>query len=166
MFVISLTSEKLKKYLIIALVCALTTIGGVISVSRDSTPAAKVGGVNMRAGTAEERIAFFSQFGYEIAEDPLEVKEVIRPTEFDETYDKYNEIQKSQGLDLSKYQGKRVKMWSYAIKNYPGYETAEGTVRGNILVFDGVVIGGDISNIELGGFMVGFADNSEIGINQ
>ena len=88
MFVISLTSEKLKKYLIIALVCALTTIGGVISVSRDSTPAAKVGGVNMRAGTAEERIAFFSQFGYEIAEDPLEVKEVIIPTEFDETYDK------------------------------------------------------------------------------
>ena len=166
MFVISLTSEKLKKYLIIALVCALTTIGGVISVSRDSTPAAKVGGVNMRAGTAEERIAFFSQFGYEIAEDPLEVKEVIIPTEFDETYDKYNEIQKSQGLDLSKYQGKRVKMWSYAIKNYPGYETAEGTVRGNILVFDGVVIGGDISNIELDGFMVGFADNSEIGINQ
>lgn len=166
MFVISLTSEKLKKYLIIALVCALTTIGGVISVSRDSTPASKVGGVNMRAGTAEERIAFFSQFGYEIAEDPLEVKEVIVPTEFDETYDKYNEIQKSQGLDLSKYQGKRVKMWSYAIKNYPGYETAEGTVRGNILVFDGVVIGGDISNIELGGFMVGFADNSEIGINK
>lgn len=166
MFVISLTSEKLKKYLIIALVCALTTIGGVISVSRDSTPAAKVGGVNMRASTAEERIAFFSQFGYEIAEDPLEVKEVIIPTEFDETYDKYNEIQKSQGLDLSKYQGKRVKMWSYAVKNYPGYETAEGTVRGNILVFDGVVIGGDISNIELDGFMVGFADNSEIGINQ
>ena len=166
MFVISLTSEKLKKYLIIALVCALTTIGGIISVSGDSTPAAKVGGVNMRAGTAEERVAFFSQFGYEIAEDPLEVKEIIIPTEFDETYEEYNRIQKSQGLDLSKYQGKRVKMWSYAIMNYPGYETAEGTVRGNILVYDGVVIGGDVSNIELGGFMVGFADNSEFGTNQ
>ena len=159
MFVISMKSEKLKKYLIIALVCALTTIGGIISVTKDSTPAAKVGGVNMRAGTAEERIAFFSQFGYDISEDPLEVKEVVIPTEFDETYNKYNEIQKSQGLDLSKYRGKRVKMWSFAIKNYPGYETTADTIRGNILVYDGVVVGGDISNIELNGFMVGFANN-------
>lgn len=157
MFVISLNSEKLKKYFIIALACALTTIGGIISVSSESTPAANVGGVNMRASTADERVAFFSQFGYEISDDPLEVKEVVIPTEFDETYEKYNEIQKSQGLDLSKYKGKRVKMWSYAIKNYPGYETTDGTIRGNILVYEGVVVGGDISNIELDGFMRSFA---------
>ncbi len=156
MFVISLKSEKLKKYFIIALACALTTIGGIISVSSESTPAANVGGINMRASTAQERVAFFSQFGYEISEDPLEVKEVVIPTEFDETYENYNEIQKSQGLDLSKYKGKRVKMWSYAIKNYPGYETADGNIRGNILVYEGIVVGGDVSNIELGGFMEGF----------
>ena len=159
MFVISMKSEKLKKYLIIALVCTLTVIGGIISVSKDSSPAAKVGGINMRASTAEERIAFFSQFGYMISEDPLEVKEVVIPTEFDETYEEYNNIQKAQGLDLSKYKGKRVKMWSYAIKNYPGYENSDGTIRGNILVYEGVVIGGDVSNIELDGFMVGFENN-------
>lgn len=158
MFVISTKSEKLKKYLIIAVVCAFTVIGGIISVSKDSTPAAKVGGVNMRASTSEERIAFFSQFGYEISEDPLEVKEVVIPTEFDETYEEYNEIQKSQGLDLAKYKGKRVKMWSYAVRNYPGYETADDNIRGNILVYDGIVVGGDISNIELGGFMKSFTD--------
>lgn len=156
MFVISMKSEKLKKYLIIAVACVLTTIGGIISVSSESTPTANIGGVNMRASTAEERIAFFSQFGYEISEDPLEVKEVVIPTEFDETYENYNTIQKSQGLDLGKYKGKRVKMWSYAIKNYPGYENADGTIRGNILIYNGVVIGGDISNIELDGFMEGF----------
>ena len=156
MFVISTKSEKLKKYLIIAVVCAFTVIGGIISVSKDSTPAAKVGGINMRASTSEERVAFFSQFGYEISEDPLEVKEVVIPTEFDETYEEYNEIQKSQGLDLAKYKGKRVKMWSYAIRNYPGYETADDNIRGNILVYDGIVVGGDISNIELGGFMKSF----------
>lgn len=159
MFIISMKSEKIQKYLIIAVVCAFTVIGGIISVSRDSTPAAKVGGVNMRASTTEERVAFFSQFGYEISEDPLEVKEVVIPTEFDETYEEYNEIQKSQGLDLAKYKGKRVKMWSYAVRNYPGYETTDGTIRGNILVYDGIVVGGDISNIELGGFTVGFSSN-------
>ena len=158
MFVISLKSEKLKKYLIIAIACIFTTIGGIISVSTESTPAANIGGVNMRASTADERIAFFSQFGYEISEDPLEVKEIIVPAEFDETYEEYNAIQKSQGLDLSKYKGKRVKMWSYAIKNYPGYENTDGTIRGNILVYNGVVVGGDISNIELGGFMRSFTD--------
>ncbi len=158
MFVISMKSEKLTKYLIIAVVSVFTIIGGIISVSSDSTPAAKVSGVNMRASTNEERVAFFSQFGFEISEDPIEVKEVIIPTEFDETYEEYNNIQKSQGLDLSKYKGKRVKMWSYAIKNYPSYENTD-CIRGNILVYDGIVVGGDISNIELGGFMVGFASN-------
>ena len=158
MFVISMKSEKLKKYLIIAIVCTFTVIGGIISVSTDSSPAAKVGGINMRASTSEERTAFFSQFGYIISSDPLEVKEVVIPAEFDETYEEYNSIQKSQGLDLSKYKGKRVKMWSYAIKNYPGYENADGTIRGNILVYEGVVVGGDISNIELDGFMRGFAE--------
>ena len=155
MFIISTKSEKLQKYLIIAVVCTFTVIGGIISVSKDSTPAAKVGGVNMRASTAQERVAFFSQFGYKISEDPLEVKEVVIPTEFDETYEEYNEIQKSQGLDLSKYKGKRVKMWSYTVKNYPGYENAD-CIRGNILVYDGIVVGGDISNVELEGFMRSF----------
>ena len=62
MFVISMKSDKLKKYLIIAIACALTTIGGIINVvSTESAPAANVGGVNMRASTAQERIAFFSQ---------------------------------------------------------------------------------------------------------
>ena len=159
MFVISMKSDKLKKYLIIVIVCALTTIGGIINVTKDTTPVAKVGGVNMRASTAQERIAFFSQFGYEISEDPVEVKEVIIPAEFDGTYEEYNNIQKSQGLDLSKYKGKRVKMWSYIIKNYPGYETADGTIRGNILVYEGIVVGGDISNIELEGFTEGFVKN-------
>ena len=157
MFIISMKSEKIQKYLIIAVVCAFTIIGGIISVSTDSTPAAKVGGVNMRASTADERVAFFSQFGYDISQDPVEVKEVIIPTEFDETYEKYNELQKSQGLDLSDYKGKRVKLWSYSIKNYPAYENAD-CIRGNILVYDGIVVGGDISNIELDGFMKSFTN--------
>ena len=101
---------------------------------------------------------FIANLGYETADDTLVCKEVTIPGEFDETYEKYNNVQKSQGLDLSKYKGKRVKMWSYAISNYPGYENAD-CIRGNILVYDGIVVGGDISNIELEGFTVGFASN-------
>ncbi|MBR2893486.1 MAG: DUF4830 domain-containing protein, partial [Clostridia bacterium] len=49
--------------------------------------------------------------------------------------------------------------WSYEIKNYPGYENTDGVIRGNILVYDGIVIGGDICSIELDGFMAGFMAN-------
>ncbi|MBQ4348871.1 MAG: DUF4830 domain-containing protein [Clostridia bacterium] len=160
MFVVSVKRKELKYYAAAALICIFAVIGGIISVSSAATtPAAKVGGVNMRAGNAQERVAFFSQFGWEIGTDPLEVKEVVIPTEFDETYEEYNTLQKSQGLDLSKYKGKRAKFWSYEIKNYPGYENTDGVIRGNILVYDGIVIGGDVCSIELDGFMAGFMAN-------
>lgn len=158
MFVVSVKKKELKYYFAAAIICVFAIIGGIMSVSGSvSTPAAKVGTVNMRAGNAQERAAFFSQFGWEISTDPIEVKEVVIPEEFDETYSEYNEIQKSQGLDLEKYKGKRVKSWSYEIKNYPEYEDSDGVIRGNILVYDGVVIGGDICSVELDGFMTGFA---------
>ncbi|MDD7216643.1 MAG: DUF4830 domain-containing protein, partial [Oscillospiraceae bacterium] len=82
--------------------------------------------------------------------------EVIIPAEFDRGYEKYNEIQKAQNLDLTPYAGKRAKRWTYNIKNYPGYEGDSGTVQANILVYEGAVIGGDICSTELDGFMQGF----------
>ena len=106
----------------------------------------------MKAETPKERIEFFRQFGYEAKEDPVSVKEVVIPEEFDDTYNEYNELQKSQGLDLTDYKGVRVKSWSYEITNYPGYESS-GTIRGNLLTYGGTVIACDISNVELGGFM-------------
>lgn len=107
----------------------------------------------MRAETHEERMTFFSQFGWEIDENPVQVKEVIIPQEFDETYEEYNDIQRQQNLDLEKYKGARVKMWSYNILNYPGYENTDGIILGNILVYEDIVIGGDVCSSELGGFM-------------
>lgn len=156
MFVISVKSKKLKSIAVVMLTAVFITIGAVYFVAKDADkPAANLNGIVMKAANAEERIAFFSQFGWEINEEPCEVKEVIIPTEFDETYQSYNELQKSQNLDLENYKGARVKMWSYEILNYPNEDT-EAQIRGNILVFDGVVIGGDISSTALDGFMHGF----------
>ena len=81
---------------------------------------------------------------------------LIIPPEFDEVYEKYNAIQKEQGFDLTKYQGKRVKRWTYAIKNYPGYAADSGCIHANLLVYEGQVIGGDVCSVELNGFMHGF----------
>ncbi len=157
MFVLSIKSDKLKKILALSLVAVLAVIGGIVYVSKsEALPASNIGGIVMKADTAEERVAFFSQFGWEISADPIEVKEVVIPTEFDETYLEYNEIQKNQGFDLEIYKGVRVKSWCYEIKNYPEYENSDGLIHGNILVYNGIVIGGDISSVELDGFMHGF----------
>lgn len=157
MFVVSLKRDNLKKIIIVALL-AITIIVGVFFMisgkgknSSDNT--AVKNGISMKAGDNNERLAFLSQFGWEVTEDPIEVTEVIIPEEFDSTYEKYNELQKEQNLDLSKYKGMRVKKWTYEIKNYPSFENSDGIIRANLLVYNGVVIGGDICNIELDGFM-------------
>ena len=153
MFVISVKSEKAKMLFASFLALVLLTIGGIVYVSADiSMPVSRQGAFSMKAETPEERIAFFRQFGYEVNESPTEVKEVVVPTEFDEMYNEYNELQKKQGLDLTDYKGVRVKSWSYEILNYPGFENTSGQIRGNLLTYNGIVIACDISNIELDGF--------------
>lgn len=154
MFVYSVKSSRLKLILLMALVAA--AVAAMLILSDSDTPAANDGGIVLRASDAAERTAFLSQFGWEFEPDPVEVTEIIIPSELDEGYAAYNEIQKAQSLDLSLYAGKRAKRWTYAIKNYPGYEGASGCVQANIIVYEGMVIGGDICSTELDGFVRGF----------
>ena len=154
MFVYAVKSSKLKFFALVLLVAA--AVIAMIYVSSDNAPAANDGAVSLKATTAQERLAFFSQFGWEIDEDPIEVAEIIIPSEFDEVYEAYNEIQKQQNLDLSIYSGKRVKRWTYGVRNYPGYESRSNFIQANILVYEGFVIGGDICSVELNGFIHGF----------
>ena len=153
MFVYSVKSSRLK--LIALAVLAVAAVAALLFLTQRSRPAAG-GTVRLAAATAQERAAFLSQFGWEAGEDPLEVSEVIIPAEFDETYLKYNEIQKAQSMDLSAFAGRRVKRWTYEIRNYPGYEGKPGVVQANLLIDKGVVVAGDVCSLELGGFLHGF----------
>lgn len=154
MFVFSIKSSKLK--IALTAFAAVLAVAAVVLLINRGKPAVSDNAISLKASNASERAAFLSQFGWEIEEDPVEVAEVIIPAEFDRGYEKYNEIQKAQNLDLTPYAGKRAKRWTYNIKNYPGYEGDSGTVQANILVYEGAVIGGDICSTELDGFMQGF----------
>ncbi|MDR1927449.1 MAG: DUF4830 domain-containing protein [Oscillospiraceae bacterium] len=155
MFVYSIRSSKLKLGALILLIAA--AVIALIALTQGSKAAVRENSaIRLTAANAADRLAFLSQFGWETAEDPLEVSEVIIPATFDETYTRYNDIQKAQGMNLLDYAGKRVKRWTYEIKNYPGYENKPGVVQANLLVSDGTVIGGDICSLELGGFLHGF----------
>ncbi|MDR2646586.1 MAG: DUF4830 domain-containing protein [Oscillospiraceae bacterium] len=155
MFVYSVRSSKIKFAALVFLIAA-AAIALLVLMQSEKKEVRGDGLVRLSASNASERLAFLSQFGWEAAEDPLEVSEVIIPAEFDEAYEKYNQVQKAQGLDLKEYAGKRVKRWTYDIKNYPGYESKPGVVQANLLVDNGVVIGGDICSLELSGFLHGF----------
>lgn len=163
MFVVSVKSDFLKRLCLFTVIVFFAVIGGIISVSNNKT--ATVGNFNdvpLNAESHNERKAFFAHFGWEISEDPVEVKETVIPEVFDETYSAYNELQKSQGFNLEKYKGTRVKSWSYEILNYPGYEGSDGVIHGNLLTCNGKIIGGDICSIELGGFMHGFCEEESV----
>lgn len=154
MFVYSVKSSKLRLILLMALVAA--AVAAMIILSDSDTPAANDGGIVLRASDAAERTAFLSQFGWKINPDPVEVTEIVIPAELDEGYSAYNEIQKSQSLDLTLYAGKRAKRWTYAVLNYPGYGERADCIRANIIVYEGMVIGGDICSTELNGFVHSF----------
>lgn len=151
MFVFSVSAKHLKAFAAAALVLLVVVIGGVYLLSAGKS--AKVSGhtgFDLRAGTEEERLAFFSQFGWEPDPKSKTVKEVILPNEPDDVYHTYNELQTQQGFDLMPYFGKRVKCYSYAILNHP---SKDETVRGTILVYHNKVIAGDVASAALDGFM-------------
>ena len=157
MFIVSVKSDFIKKLFIFIFIVVFAVIGGIISVSNNRT--ATVGSFNnvsLKAENHADRKAFFANFGWEISDEPVEVKETVIPAEFNQTYSQYNELQLAQGFNLEKYKNTRVKSWSYEILNYPGYENSSGTIRGNILTYNGKIIGGDICSTELDGFMHGF----------
>lgn len=156
MFVFSLRANKPK---LIAGLCLLLIISVSLSVliTGKYITVKKEQDISAKASNAQERIAFLSQYGWDINEDPIEVTEVIIPTEFNDTYNNYNELQKKQGMDLEPYKGLRVKKWIYEIKNYPEHPSDNGSIRATLLIYDGMVIGGDVSDFELNGFMQGFS---------
>ncbi len=122
-----------------------------------NTPTTAVGGIgkySLSAASQSAQIRFLEQFGWKVDKDSCESGEVTIPQAFNSVYERYNEIQLEQGLDLHGYEGKTCKKVSYRITNYPD---SEQQVKANLLIYDGNVIGGDISSTSLGGFMHGFA---------
>lgn len=106
----------------------------------------KVSANRADGSTDKARREFISGIGFK-AGNAVE-KEIIIPTEFSETYLKYNEIQKSAGFDLSAYKGCRVKLYIFSQAAYP--ECSE-EMRLNMIVYKGKIIGGDISSVSSDG---------------
>ena len=104
--------------------------------------------------SADDAGKFLSQFGWQTDGKPEEVETVTVPDEFDKVFAAYNELQKEQGLNLSRFRGKEVTRYTFRVTNYEGYE---GKVLANVLVYRNRVIGGDICSADTSGFVHGFS---------
>lgn len=157
MFVYSLRASTLKFFGIICVaMAALITLIVFIPVydggsAGDISASAEINYSKIK--TEEDRIGFLKQFGWDVKGSTVEVKETKIPKEFDKVFTTYNELQKRQSLDLSKYKGKEITRYTYEISNYPDYD---GTVYANLIIYKNRVIGGDICTADVEGFIHGF----------
>ena len=163
MFIYSLRANTLKFFGVVGVaVIALITLIAFIPSYEPVVTSSQSGEVMYvseevsfdKIKTNEDRIAFLAQFGWEVEETPIEEAEVTIPEEFDKVFTGYNELQKKQGLDLSKYKRKKLMRYTYKISNYPGYN---GVVYANMLVKGKRVVGGDVCSADTNGFIHGFS---------
>lgn len=104
------------------------------------------------------RLAFLAEYGWQAEEEPVEILEIALPSVADETLARYNDLQKAQGFDLTRFLGRTVKRYSYRILNYP---EPDREVRANLLISEGTVIAADLSCNALDGFMRGLNNSAE-----
>jgi hypothetical protein len=155
MFIYSFKASTLRFFAVLLLAATALVALIVFVPTYDST--ASEAGVSIsydNIKTNEDRIKFLGQFGYNVSSEPIESVEVTLPNEFDRVFSGYNELQKAQGLDLSKYKNKQVMRYTYEVTNYPS--TPDAKVWANVIVWRGKVIGGDICSADPSGFIHGF----------
>jgi hypothetical protein len=150
MFVYSVRASTVKLCALIAV--ALVLLFGVSAVATTDSVAAFASTEINYSGikTNEDRVAFIEKFGVKVAKDPVEEKPFLMPENFDRVISGYNELQKKQGLDLTKYAKKKVTRYTYKVENYD----SEGEVFVNIFVHQRRIIACDICSAAPEGFVI------------
>ena len=115
--------------------------GGTLMVAEEVSAVETVGYGKVR--TDGERLQFLQDLGWQTTGEVVEEESFVLPETFDRVLLGYNEIQKDQGLDLSRYKKKKVTRYTYEVTNYEGYE---GKMYANLIVYKNRIIAGDISS--------------------
>lgn len=148
MLVMTAKVDKKKLALIAGGVVALIIILILLFGSGNSTTTAPT-----TVSGNDDRISFLESFGWEVVTSPAQTGQVRIPSEESAVFARYNELQQSQGYDLSAYAGKTVMRYVYKIKNYPG---ATEPVYATLLISNNQVIGGDVTDTAANGHMRSF----------
>lgn len=102
--------------------------------------------------SVEKQIELLSALGIEVEITPVQSGSVCVPKKFDAALEKYNELQKKQGFDLSKYRGKNVDRYTYKVKQHINSDSdADGNSTNGadgfyatLILYKNKVVGADI----------------------
>ena len=155
MFIYSVRASTLRFFACIFVCVAVLVL--LITLGTVETVYASAGGREINYGgikTNEDRVAFIESFGIKVKSEPTSEETFAMPDDFDRVIAGYNQIQKTQGLDVTKYARKRVTHYAYEVTNYDH----DGTVYVNLLVYRNRIIAADISSTDGGGFISSLVD--------
>ena len=134
---------------LVGVIIALIALIGGGAASQTAAPA-------MSANDA--RVKYLEELGWSVSASPVQSGQVKIPTEPTEVYDRYNELQKQAGFDLTEFAGKTVMRYVYKVNNYP--DSTE-PVYATLLVHKDRVIGGDITDTAPGGKILPLSKHSQ-----
>ena len=103
------------------------------------------------AGSEAEITGFLNDCGIVTAGN-ASVKTGTIPAEFGDVYERYNELQKQQGFDLSGYRSREAVVYTFGVVSVDGEHT--DFTEAHVMVCDDMIIGGDISSPALDGGML------------
>ena len=150
-----MTAKVNMKKILIALVAAAALILALLSFTKDK-PADPATVTTMSDN--DNRVQFLSSLGWQVTTSPKEASQVKIPTEQTPVYSRYNDLQKSQGYDLTEYAGKTVMRYVYEVNNFPN---AQQPVYATLLVYKNKIIGGDITDTAAKGAIQGLKKPAE-----
>ena len=153
MMVMTAKVDKKKIALVVAGIVVLIVGLVLLFGGKDDTPTSATVTTAASVVGNDDRVHFLNGFGWEVTNSPTESSQVRIPEKASEVFDRYNELQKSQGYDLSRYTGQTVMRYVYKVNNYPG---ATEAVYATLLISKNQVIGGDVTNTAAKGVIQGF----------
>ncbi len=154
MFIVTarLPKKKLLAGGIALLCCCAAVVTAVVLTAGGAAVSASAEVKGIRDN--DDRVAYLTGLGWTVSSQPIATEELLVPDQLDDSYAEYVALQESQGFDLSRYRGKRLKRYTYEITNYP---TGETGVQASLLIYRNTVVGADVLSPALDGFIHGLA---------
>lgn len=106
--------------------------------------------------TNAERVEYLNSRGWIVNPEPLSKTDIVIPSEFNDTYQGYNDLQLAQGFDLTQYKGKEAVLYTYELLNYPDYPK---NIVANLVIVNDRLVAADITLQGENGFTAGISDS-------
>ena len=133
---------------LVAVIAILPERGSALNVNKS-----EISGVLSKIDVKNEkgRLEFLSTLGYSVEEGDVQKTSEKLPDIFDAATEKYNNLQRMQGFDLSSFRGKKLDSYTYNVLSLPGKtDVSDRNCLATLITFRGRVVAADITFPEEG----------------